>query len=915
MNEIADRKDAVRERLRSLTSGPSRMKATEADALASDFAAVYDDLVVGCRIDPALTARAVDRLHKALAGRGLDAAGQARLLRLRAHALFSSGDVSGSLPAYESAAKAFRKLGDRMEEGRTAIGWVFALGMAGRASQARKVAARGIQLLQARDRILQARLEANLGSAWMTVGRLDLVAEQSEKALKLFRAAKSPGDAAVTAHNLGVVFHMLGESKKARKACRQALEFYSGGDDHMPSLYSHTVLAALDIADGDWQRGLNEIERIREVFTSRGDRRGEAWLQRELALLFSSVGASEAGVPAAESALRLYRELGLEMDAAHAECLLGRLLAGQGRHNEALVHLERASRHWTDVGHTWLKHRVNVEMAPVLLAENRADEALARLRKSQGYLDRKSPHSDGALARARAAQAYLVQGKNSRAHQAATRAYADAKKHPAKLERPTMALVRAQAAARLGRDAEAVRWAKRAVDLLEELLLKFGTRQLRILVGGSRAAVYGPAIDVILECGGERAEETAVDLLSRARSPVLIEDLLQGRSSEMLPDTRAAIVRLRDQLLSSNPDEETEDLRSRSLQGQMEQLDKRLTRVLARTPQLVRAAHRDRGFDRWKKHLRGRDVVLYDYHQGWRAFVVRADGTSRFVPLPGGEQALARDWFALRLTFETASRAPKTRRTEFLDRTLVESTKSLESLRRAFWDPLPLNSDHVVVIPLRELHSLPLESMDRNGRTVSRLPHPSLLAQRERKPLQNALLLAGPDDSMSEEIEDVAAQLGHSGFQVETGTGRAALDEVRGPVGALHVAAHGTFHRSGWLMSGLELSDGWVGFEHLRKELLDGALVQFTSCESGVVELMPGSDFDGWIAAALSAGARELVLTAWRIDADAARGFSKPFYERWSTGETAPAAAAKARARLRDLHPHPFHWAPFVVVG
>ena len=39
------------------------------------------------------------------------------------------------------------------------------------------------------------------------------------------------------------------------------------------------------------------------------------------------------------------------------------------------------------------------------------------------------------------------------------------------------------------------------------------------------------------------------------------------------------------------------------------------------------------------------------------------------------------------------------------------------------------------------------------------------------------------------------------------------------------------------------------------------------------------------------------------------------FYAEFCRGETAPAALRTAMLRVRAAHPHPYHWASFVLVG
>jgi CHAT domain-containing protein len=39
------------------------------------------------------------------------------------------------------------------------------------------------------------------------------------------------------------------------------------------------------------------------------------------------------------------------------------------------------------------------------------------------------------------------------------------------------------------------------------------------------------------------------------------------------------------------------------------------------------------------------------------------------------------------------------------------------------------------------------------------------------------------------------------------------------------------------------------------------------------------------------------------------------FYREWQKGHSRSEALRRATRALRDEYPHPFHWAPFVLVG
>jgi CHAT domain-containing protein len=240
-------------------------------------------------------------------------------------------------------------------------------------------------------------------------------------------------------------------------------------------------------------------------------------------------------------------------------------------------------------------------------------------------------------------------------------------------------------------------------------------------------------------------------------------------------------------------------------------------------------------------------------------------------------------------------------------------------LREALWDPLEVPEGPVIVIPVDALQTLPMEALpesaDANPWTVTRWPHPALLRPRRRTARQAALLLHDRTSGTRGEVQHVARLLQSSGLAVQRGSRRSDVVDGTGRLSLLHVAAHGAFHRRKWLLNGIRLADGWLGFEQLDRARLREALLFFGSCESGLAGEDRGSELDGWMSAGLAAGAAELVLTLWKVDDAAVSAFADAFYPRWCEGMGAPEAAAAARRDMRQLRPHPFAWAPFLTVG
>ena len=62
------------------------------------------------------------------------------------------------------------------------------------------------------------------------------------------------------------------------------------------------------------------------------------------------------------------------------------------------------------------------------------------------------------------------------------------------------------------------------------------------------------------------------------------------------------------------------------------------------------------------------------------------------------------------------------------------------------------------------------------------------------------------------------------------------------------------------------------------------------------------------------AGAQSLLLTLWDVDDSSTAKLMKSFYRSMPQQSRAQALQA-AMLEIRDEYPHPFYWAPFVLIG
>lgn len=71
----------------------------------------------------------------------------------------------------------------------------------------------------------------------------------------------------------------------------------------------------------------------------------------------------------------------------------------------------------------------------------------------------------------------------------------------------------------------------------------------------------------------------------------------------------------------------------------------------------------------------------------------------------------------------------------------------------------------------------------------------------------------------------------------------------------------------------------------------------------------------GLVRGLLQAGAQSLLLSLWDVHDESTKEFMIGFYTRLQGGMTRSAAVQAAMRDLRARYPHPYHWAPFSLIG
>jgi len=238
-----------------------------------------------------------------------------------------------------------------------------------------------------------------------------------------------------------------------------------------------------------------------------------------------------------------------------------------------------------------------------------------------------------------------------------------------------------------------------------------------------------------------------------------------------------------------------------------------------------------------------------------------------------------------------------------------------------------LPAGHLIIVPHGVLHYLPFHALiDDTGYlidsfTISYAPSASIFAHCQEKPAHTAdpsLVLGVPDVQaplILEEVRAVAEILPGAELIVGTAANEQTLQEKGLKSRVIHIATHGRFRQDNPMFSGIRLGDAYLNLYDLYQLKLSADLVTLSGCATGMNVVTPGDELLGLVRGLLFAGAHSLLLSLWDVHDQSTAEFMAFFYRRFQDGDGKASALRGAMMELRERYPHPYHWAPFALIG
>jgi CHAT domain-containing protein/tetratricopeptide (TPR) repeat protein len=870
--------------------------------------------------------------------------GLARSRRAKANALYAMDRHAEAIELHRSAAELFDKIGEKQELARTLSGSIQPFLLLGRYEEALAAGEKARAIFSEEGNTWRlARLEINIGNIFQRQGRFSQAFQYYTRAYEeLVQHDDAEGLAAVLS-NLSLCCIFLNDFPKA-------LEFHKKARRHCEQkglstlvAYADYNIAYLHFLRGEYGRA---IQMLREAATSAkkaGDAYQLALCDLDLSEIYIELNLSTEASEFSRRAHEKFQQLGFGYEGAKAVAFAAIAASRLGQAFEGVKLFTQAKEMFLrDNNQVW-PSLIDLYKALVLLNEGRLFEARQLCISAYDFFRTSALQPKAAFAELLLAR--ILFRMNDLA--AARERVQVALQHVAKLDAPVLRYDGEFLLGEIARTSqdqnEAYQAYLRARAALETLRGSLRNEELKIAFFSNKSEVYERLVELCLQRPG--GGEEAFGYIEQAKSRTLMEVLTQPVHTDTENDAgQSDLVRsirnLREELNWYYNLIEREQLRPQeSSPARIENLEQQArTRETALLRSLQEATDLEiaqAGFPRAKtmsvnqvqavlpgnaaliEYFCAQDRVLACVLKRNELQIVSVTLQSRIQKL---QQLLHFQLSKFRLN-------PQYVRT-FHD-SLLQSTQShLKNLYQELIAPLPpIEAEHLVFVPHGPLHYVPMHALHDGEKylidrfAISYAPSASIFAicqQKETSAGHGSLILAIAD-AQAPSITDEASAIGKILPEAQVFLGEAATQSVLEKYGSssriIHIATHGYFRQDNPMFSSIRLGDSYLSLYDLYQLKLPAELVVLSGCATGLNVVKTGDEQIGLVRGLLQAGAQSMILSLWDVHDASTKDFMVEFYAALQRGISKPLALQAAMLELRKSYPHPYFWAPFLLIG
>jgi CHAT domain-containing protein len=861
--------------------------------------------------------------------------------------MYALDEHGEAIQLHAQAIALFEQTGEEAELARTLSGSIQPLLLLGRYDEALAAGERaGAIFRQQGDTRRRARLEINIGNIYHRQDRFTQALAFYQRAYEQMLAHDDAEGLAAVLSNLSLCHISLNDFPKAlelhqvaRRHCEQK---------NMPILvaYADYNIAYLYFLRGEYGRSIQMLRDASVSAKKANDAYQLALCNLDLSEIYLELNLSAEAGELGRAANQSFHELGFGYEAAKALGFAAIAASRQGQAFEAVKLFAQAKEMFVrDQNQVW-PSLIDLYEALVLFGEGRLFEA-RRLGAAAHEFFRTSTSSmrgKAVLAELLLARIALRLGDNILAKKYCQTALADLEN----LDSPALLyqaeFLTGEVERITGNEDAAYQAFCRARTPIERLRSSLRGEELKIAFFENKLEVYESLVDICLR--RQNSFEEAFAYIEQAKSRALMDLLNQPVHVPTAADPgQSELVRsirnLREELNWYYNLIEREQLRPEERsQERVQQLEQQARTREADFMRAVKEATvaeaNEAGVQvsstmplEQIRSVLPADTALVEFFCAHDRIVVCVLTRDKLHVCPVTVQSRIQKLLQL-LQFQMAKFRLDPQYVATFSQTLLESTEAhLKSLYQELVAPIRhlLDVRHVVFVQHGLLHYVPFHALHDGESylvdrfTISYAPSASVYAHCQTKPVNNAgdsLILGVPDErtpAIREEVEALARILPNARLLL----GEEATEDVLQTYGprskSVHIATHGYFRQDNPMFSSIRLGTSHLSLYDMAHLHLPVELAVLSGCATGLNVITPGDELMGLVRGLLQAGAQSLVLSLWDVHDDSTKEFMVEFYQQLQNGRSKAEAMQTASIGLRESRPHPYHWAPFLLIG
>ena len=853
-----------------------------------------------------------------------------------------------ALRRLEAALECFERAGDEHEAAITRSSGVQSLIHSGEYERALEWAAvAGESFRRFGDRLRLARLELNVGSILARQDCFHQALEHFRSAHEGFLEVGSPQDIGLSLCVLAVCQQDLNDLEAALETYRQAQEHCRRNDLPLLVLEADFNVAYLHYLRGEYAQALQLFEVARRSSEELEDLQHMALCDLDQSEIYLELNLAAEAAWLARRGREGFDRLGMHYELAKCLAYLAIARSRQGEVGEVLELLEEAREYFVcEENHVW-QAMIDFHRSRVLFGDGRFGDASRLASEALEVFSRSRLPGRAAVCEIQLARLALAEGTPERAREWC--AFALERIRPLKL--PALEFqaraVSGQAEEALGDRSAAIAAYRQADAMIERLRSRLQTDELKISFLEDKLAVFESLVWLGLQgeaSAGDRRAAFADIEKAKSRS---LADLLAFRANAM-PAKSAGDSELLERLRSLRRElnglyrvidgkETATDEGSRKqiegLRGKCQRREEELLRVLRQVQavdpefsQLQEGTVLD--LDAIRSVL-AEDEVLIEYYFARGTVFACVAGPGKLEILPVSSVSRIRELhksLQFQLSKLLLGKAYVERFAAVLQR---DVTGHLGALYDELVAPVAslLTGKHLVIVPHDVLHYVPFHALFDGERylidrfQVSYAPSASVYYHCQAKPISSrggALVLGVADERaplIRREAEAVAEVLPGASLFLGEEASEENLRRHGRDSRIVHLATHGYFRRDNPMFSSIRLGTSRLSLFDLYDLELDAELVVLSGCGTGLAEVKGADELVGLSRGLLYAGARSVAVTLWDVNDESTAELMRSFYRHLTSGRAPARALRRAMLELREARPHPYYWAPFVLIG